>query len=150
MSQWSVEIVVGKLLTDEEFRRRCERRMRECLAELCQQGLDLTDVEIAALVETDPRSWTAMAEKVDDRLRSRTPRPVGHRSGRPLTPREQLVLRGVFEGLTNKQIGSGVGISEGAVKATLQHLFHKTHVRTRAQLVRAAIEGSFGPRQTDR
>jgi DNA-binding NarL/FixJ family response regulator len=60
-----------------------------------------------------------------------------------LTEREQQVLKGVFEGLANKEIGARLGVSEGAIKATLQQLFRKTHVRTRGQLVRVALEGAF-------
>lgn len=60
-----------------------------------------------------------------------------------LTDREQQVLRGIFEGLTNKEIAVQIGVSEGAVKATLQQLFQKTRVRTRSQLVRIALEASL-------
>lgn len=60
-----------------------------------------------------------------------------------LTAREQLVLRGVFEGLTNKEIAYRIGASQSSVKATLQQLFEKTGVRTRGQLVRIAIERSL-------
>jgi DNA-binding CsgD family transcriptional regulator len=45
-----------------------------------------------------------------------------------------------MEGLTNKEIGHRIGVSLSSVKATLQHLFEKTGVRTRSQLVRIAIE----------
>ena len=62
---------------------------------------------------------------------------------RLLTEREQQVLRGIFEGLTNKEIAARIGVSEGAVKATLQQLFQKTRVRTRSQLVRIALETSL-------
>jgi DNA-binding NarL/FixJ family response regulator len=57
-----------------------------------------------------------------------------------LTQREQAVLKGVFEGLTNKEIGAQLSISESSVKAALQQLFDKTGVRTRSQLVRIALE----------
>ena len=57
-----------------------------------------------------------------------------------LTQREQAVLKGVFEGLTNKEIGARLAISESSVKAVLQQLFEKTGVRTRSQLVRIALE----------
>jgi DNA-binding NarL/FixJ family response regulator len=60
-----------------------------------------------------------------------------------LTPREDQVLWGVFEGLSNKEIAAKLRISETSVKATLQQLFQKTGVRTRSQLVRIALEGSF-------
>ena len=57
-----------------------------------------------------------------------------------MTQREQAVLKGVFEGLTNKEIGARLTISESSVKAVLQQLFDKTGVRTRSQLVRIALE----------
>jgi len=57
-----------------------------------------------------------------------------------LTEREDQVLQGVFEGLTNKEIAVKIGVSESSVKATLQQLFDKTGVRTRSQLVRIALE----------
>lgn len=60
-----------------------------------------------------------------------------------LTPREQHVLRSVFEGLTNKEIAYKVGVSQSSVKGTLQQLFDKTGVRTRSQLVRFALERSL-------
>ena len=74
------------------------------------------------------------------------PRPAAPPSGRiieGLTPREQQVLRSVFEGLTNKEISHRIGASLSAVKATLQALFEKTGVRTRGQLVRIALERSL-------
>jgi DNA-binding NarL/FixJ family response regulator len=57
-----------------------------------------------------------------------------------LSARERSVLRYVFEGLSNKEIGQQLGISEGSVKAALQQLFTRTGVRTRSQLVRIAVE----------
>jgi two-component system, NarL family, nitrate/nitrite response regulator NarL len=57
-----------------------------------------------------------------------------------LTERERQVLAFVFEGLANKQIADRLGVSESAVKASLQQLFGKTGVRTRSQLVRVALE----------
>jgi len=61
--------------------------------------------------------------------------------GRPaLTERDKTVLRYIFKGLTNKDIGERLQISEGAVKASLRQLFDKLGVRTRAQLVKVALE----------
>ncbi len=59
---------------------------------------------------------------------------------RRLSEREREVLRSVFQGLTNKEIGVRLQVSESSVKATLQQLFFKTGVRTRSQLVRVALE----------
>jgi DNA-binding NarL/FixJ family response regulator len=60
-----------------------------------------------------------------------------------LTPRERQVLRGILEGLTNKEIARQIGVSLSSVKGSLQQLFDKTGVRTRSQLVRIAIERSL-------
>jgi len=57
-----------------------------------------------------------------------------------LTAREREVMRLLLEGLTNKEIGAELHVSESAVKASLQQLFAKTGVRTRSQLVRIALE----------
>jgi DNA-binding NarL/FixJ family response regulator len=57
-----------------------------------------------------------------------------------LTERETHVLKGVFTGLSNKEIGTQLNISEASVKSALQQLFTKTGVRTRSQLVRVALE----------
>jgi DNA-binding NarL/FixJ family response regulator len=63
---------------------------------------------------------------------------------RQLTERERDVLKGVFEGLSNKEIAAALNISEGSVKSALQQLFVKTGVRTRSQLVRVALEEYAG------
>jgi DNA-binding NarL/FixJ family response regulator len=145
MSQWGVQLVIGRLITDEEFRRGFNERGSDYLAGLRERGVDLNEAEMAALLEADPRMWSTMATRIDRRLRKGGTSENDNLQARtPITGREQQVLRGVFEGLTNKEIGARVGVSESAVKATLQQLFRKAHVRTRAQLVRIAVEGSLG------
>jgi PAS domain S-box-containing protein len=54
--------------------------------------------------------------------------------------REVEVLRRVVQGLSSKEIGVQLEISESAVKNVLQQLFAKTDVRARSQLVRVALE----------
>ena len=66
--------------------------------------------------------------------------PVRRRDRKALTERERDVLRAVFDGQSNKEIAASLKISETSVKAALQQLFDKTGVRTRGQLVRAALE----------
>ena len=57
-----------------------------------------------------------------------------------LTNREQAVMSGVAEGLSNKEIAARMCVSEALVKAILQQLFDKNGVRSRSQLVRIALE----------
>lgn len=88
-------------------------------------------------------------------LESRLVQSIASKAGRredpgsrkPLTAREQRVLEGIFEGLTNKEIAGNLGVSESSIKATLQQLFEKLHVRTRSQLVRVALEGAYLARE---
>ncbi|MBV9265321.1 MAG: PAS domain S-box protein [Acidobacteriaceae bacterium] len=58
----------------------------------------------------------------------------------PLSERESDVLALLVQGLSNKEIAVRLDMSESTVKNTLQHLFAKSGVRTRSQLVRVALE----------
>ena len=69
--------------------------------------------------------------------RTETARITARRS---LTDRQAQVMRELVDGRTNKEIANTLNIREGQVKDALQGLFLKTGVRTRAQLVRLAIE----------
>lgn len=80
-------------------------------------------------------------QKVIQLLADRYPQYDGRLRGN-LTEREQAVLDGVMDGLSNRKIGDEMGVSESSIKATLQQLFTKAGVRTRSQLVRIAIESS--------
>jgi DNA-binding NarL/FixJ family response regulator len=146
MSQWGVQIVIGKLVADATFRHRFETSGHETLAKLCEQGIDLSDTEVAAFLDMDRHLWAVVAATIDRRLRPHRfvgpARPAVHRPSGVLTPRQREVLRGVFEGYSNKQIAIRIGVSESAIKATLQQLFRKMGVRTRAQLVLVVIEGT--------
>ncbi len=66
--------------------------------------------------------------------------PSEHQERVTLTDREMDVLRSLVQGLANKEIASRLEVSESTIKNTLQQLFAKTNVRTRAQLVRVALE----------
>jgi two-component system nitrate/nitrite response regulator NarL len=74
---------------------------------------------------------TALFRSVDRTKEASRPR---------LTERDKKVLRCIFQGLTNKEIGSRIELSEGAVKFSLRQLCEKLGVRTRAQLVKVALE----------
>lgn len=57
-----------------------------------------------------------------------------------LNERETEVMWLLVQGLTNKEIGVRLDVSESTVKNILQQLFAKAGVRTRSQLVRVALE----------
>ena len=68
MTQRSIEMVIGRLSTDEEFRQRFLSDPHRLLVELLDWGTHLTQVEIAALVATDSALWDRVAEQIDPRL----------------------------------------------------------------------------------
>jgi len=85
----------------------------------------------AGEVYLEPEYFTSLYRSVD---RTKTPnRPV-------LTERDKVVLRYIFQGLSNRDISGRLNISESGVKSSLRQLFDKLGVRTRAQLVKIALE----------
>ena len=59
---------------------------------------------------------------------------------RRLEERERKVTRLILQGMTNRQIAEQLEVTEGAIKSTLRQVFGKLGVRTRAQLVKVALE----------
>lgn len=68
MSQRSVEGVIGKLATDEGFRRRFFTEPAAVLRELAARGCELTAVESQALLALDPDAVESFAGVIDPRL----------------------------------------------------------------------------------
>lgn len=66
MSQRDVERVLGRLLTDEQFRRACQRD----LAAACRDaGFDLSPLELDALASLPFRALPRLVEQIDERIR---------------------------------------------------------------------------------
>ena len=68
MSQRAVEVIVGRLVTDEAFRKAFERDPRHTLEQMLAQGISLTETEIRALVGTRPGLWGEMGDQIDPHL----------------------------------------------------------------------------------
>ena len=68
MAQRIVEVLIGRLITDEDFRSEFLRDPEALLAGLPDRGLELSRSEIAALLNTDRTLWTRAADVVDPRL----------------------------------------------------------------------------------
>lgn len=68
MSQRGVEVIVGRLVTDEAFRTSFGRDPLGALEDLARREVDLTPAEIEALSGMPRSAWDAMAELVDPRL----------------------------------------------------------------------------------
>lgn len=68
MSQKTVQLIVGRLVTDEELRRRFLHDPLEALTALREQGFELTAGEVGALVRTDRELWADAAARIDPQL----------------------------------------------------------------------------------
>ena len=64
----SIEILIGRLITDEGFRHAFIRDPHIALTQAAAMGLELTASEILALVATDRTLWDRVANQVDARL----------------------------------------------------------------------------------
>jgi len=90
---------------------------------------------------TRPKVAAIIADVTDDAVAAASSASAqDHHERAPLSNRETEVLRFLVQGLANKEIAARMDISESTVKNTIQQLFAKTDVRTRAQLVRVALE----------
>lgn len=78
----------------------------------------------------DPQIVSAVV----DRAMGRTESPLA-----PLSEREREVLQLAARGLTNKQIGVTLSISDRTVQNHLQSVFEKLHVRSRTEAVTAGL-----------
>jgi hypothetical protein len=65
MSQRAVERTVGKLVTDEGFRKAFYRNAAVASREA---GLELTAVELGALLQIPREALVALAARLDDRI----------------------------------------------------------------------------------
>ena len=68
MSQRNVQLIVGRLVTDEDFRLRFLDDPRGVLTQLVDQGFHLTSGELEALVRTDRTMWADAAIRIDAHL----------------------------------------------------------------------------------
>jgi hypothetical protein len=68
MGHRSVEIVIGRLVTDEELRRQFVAKPRETIRLVQERGLDLTAAEVEALLATHVVLWDCLAAALDPRL----------------------------------------------------------------------------------
>src|SRR5438034_8213292 len=68
MTHQSVEILIGKLVTDEELREAFQQNPHGVLMWLLRQGLQLSRLEIEALKSIKPSDLSGLADMIDRRL----------------------------------------------------------------------------------
>jgi hypothetical protein len=90
MSHRGVEIVLGRLATDEALRTRFRRSPASALRDLIALGIELSPVELAALESIEPSAFYQFAQALDPRLQKAV-----------------LVVRGSSESDENASEGDG-------------------------------------------
>ena len=68
MAQRSIEMFIGRLITDEGFRAAFVTNAPAALRQFIESGHELTTVEIAALIATRTGLWADVADRIDQRL----------------------------------------------------------------------------------
>jgi hypothetical protein len=68
MSQKNVQLIIGRVITDEYLRDRFIRDPGETIAALEELGFELTPSEVDALVQTDSKLWSTAARRIHPRL----------------------------------------------------------------------------------
>src|SRR5438094_693826 len=68
MTHENVEILIGKLVTDEELREAFQQNPHAVLTWLRHQGLQLSSLEMEALTSISPSDLNALADMIDRRL----------------------------------------------------------------------------------
>ncbi len=68
VAQKNVEMVIGRLVTDEGFRQRFAAAREETLDAAAACGLVLTPTERRALLEVDVDACASFAQRLDPRL----------------------------------------------------------------------------------
>jgi hypothetical protein len=79
MAHRSIEILIGRLITDETFRAAFLENAATTLTGFIGSGFELTPLEITAVQTTRADVWARVAERIDPRLRKASFR----RSDRP-------------------------------------------------------------------
>lgn len=68
MTQRNIELLIGRLLTDEDFRGRYLANPERALLDQIESGLHLTPSEVSALTAIDHDLWLRVAGQIDPRL----------------------------------------------------------------------------------
>jgi hypothetical protein len=81
VAQRSIELFIGRLVTDEEFRETFMRNPSAAVAQFVEAGLELTTVEVAALLATRADVWERVADQIDSRLQKVSLQSFARREG---------------------------------------------------------------------
>jgi hypothetical protein len=77
VAQRSIEILIGRLITDEAFRNTFRHEPFAAIGAFILAGHDLTAIEISAVTATPCELWEVVAEQIDCRLQKVSLQSIG-------------------------------------------------------------------------
>ena len=115
----------------------------ECMERCLRAGADAYITKDSSLPEllAAIKSLDEGSNYVDPRVTASLlgRREAANRSTNKLTPREREVIRLIAQGLSNRDIGRLLVLSEKTIENHVSHIFVKTHCRARSQAAVHAI-----------
>ena len=97
------------------------------------------DVDLETLVQTLRRVADYRGRLSAEQVVRQEPNAIAERSLTALTDRERQIIRLVSEGLSNKEIGRRLNLTDGTIKVHLHHIFQKLEVGNRTALAAFAM-----------
>jgi len=114
---------------------------------------DLRPAELYELVRAVMRNETPLSPAIAGRLLQEIQNGVTKRNtspappeGPPVTRRELEILQLVAEGLSNKEVGKKLSITEGTVKNHVHNALEKLHMENRIQATAYIVRQGLGRR----
>jgi two-component system, NarL family, nitrate/nitrite response regulator NarL len=103
------------------------------------------DVNLEILVQVLRQVADGRRSASSDQVVRQEPTAIAEKSATALTDRERQIMRLVSEGLSNKEIGRRLNLTDGTIKVHLHHIFQKLEVGNRTALAAFAMSQNDHP-----
>jgi two-component system nitrate/nitrite response regulator NarL len=103
---------------------------------------DVTPLNLVQILRQIAEGPGILALRSSNEAIRRAQSTTADRSLMALTERERQIMRLVSEGLSNKEIGRRLNISDGTIKVHLHHVFQKLEISNRTVLAAVALSSN--------
>jgi two-component system, NarL family, nitrate/nitrite response regulator NarL len=121
------------------FATAVEERDLQTLAGAGAYAVLPQDVDLEILVQVLRQVAGGQRLRSSDRGASEEQSAIAEKPAPALTDRERQIMRLVSEGLSNKEIGRRLNLTDGTIKVHLHHIFQKLEVTNRTALAAFAM-----------
>jgi two-component system nitrate/nitrite response regulator NarL len=121
------------------FATAVEERDLQTLAGAGAYAVLPQDVDLDILVQVLRQVAGGQKQRSSDRGASEKQSTIVEKVAPALTDRERQIMRLVSEGLSNKEIGRRLNLTDGTIKVHLHHIFQKLDVTNRTALAAFAM-----------